>query len=468
MERPFAKAPGLATSTGAYLLGPMPPELLAETGVDIPLKRRDPHYFLPTLADRYLLLGSDQDAARRRFTDFFSDADWRANERMEAEIAALRDDVAPAWLEEPLSIEDTAERYVRPALRRVFVDLCRGPVGAWLDRFGFASDLVKAMYAVTDGFSGLCGTWSTPGTGMNFLVHNMCRLPGSDGTWMIPVGGMGAISGAFAKAAREAGAVVETGRGVARVEVSGGVATGVVLTDGTRVAAPVVAVNADPFAMLKLVDGLPADYVRRIEGYRRPGTTMKVNLALRGLPAFACLPRDEGQHRTTTHILPQADPIGALEAAYREVEAGRLPDFPTIEWYIHTAVDPSLRDAEGHHGAALFVQWVPHTLAGTTWEAEETRYVEHLLAICDRFAPGTRDLTVDWFALHPRKIEEHFGITGGHIHHVDNGFGFADRLPYRTPVDGLYACGAGTHPAGAVIGCAGRNAARRILNDLGR
>src|SRR5205823_349721 len=118
-ERPFARVPGLGTSTGAYLLGLMPPELLRTLGI---------------------------------------------------------------------------------ALRQIFVDLCRKPVGQYLDRFGFRSDLLKAMYAVTDGFSGLSGDWDTPGTGMNFLVHNMCRLPGSDGTWMIVRGGMGTVTQTLAGA----------------------------------------------------------------------------------------------------------------------------------------------------------------------------------------------------------------------------------------------------------------------------
>ena len=70
--------------------------------------------------------------------------------------------------------------------------------------------------------------------------------------------------------------------------------------------------------------------------------------------------------------------------------------------------------------------------------------------------------------LHPKAIERYFGITLGHIHHVDNSFGFADRLPYAQPIAGLYSCSAGTHPAGSVIGCAGHNAAMRVLKDLGR
>jgi phytoene dehydrogenase-like protein len=94
--------------------------------------------------------------------------------------------------------------------------------------------------------------------------------------------------------------------------------------------------------------------------------------------------------------------------------------------------------------------------------------VKHLLSICDRFAPGTSDLVQEYFALTPPKIESHFGITRGHIHHVDNKRGFTDRLPYETPVQGLYFCSAGCHPAGSVIGAAGHNAANVVLQALGR
>src|SRR5260370_28966845 len=101
--------------------------------------------------------------------------------------------------------------------KRVFVDLGRKPGGHYLDRFGFKSDLLKAMYAVTDGFSGLNGDWDTPGTGMNFLVHNMCRLPGADGTWMIVQGGIGTVTQRLAEAARAAGARLQTWRRGAHV-----------------------------------------------------------------------------------------------------------------------------------------------------------------------------------------------------------------------------------------------------------
>ena len=125
-EHPFGKAPGLAASTGAYLLGLMPPELLPMLGLDLPLVRRDPHYFLPTPDGRALLLGASRATARAQFAEFFSEADARADEALGAELARLREDLAPAWLAPPLPVEETAERFVRPALRDTFVAMGAG------------------------------------------------------------------------------------------------------------------------------------------------------------------------------------------------------------------------------------------------------------------------------------------------------------------------------------------------------
>src|SRR5690606_22214529 len=167
-------------------------------------------------------------------------ADLAADDALAAELAALRDDLAPAWLAEPLPVEETAQRYIRPRLRQVFVDLVRGSVADYLARFGFRSELLVAMYTVTDGLSGLHAGPDDPGTGHNFLVHNMCRLPAADGTWMIVDGGMGTVTRALADAARRAGARLFTGTEVAAVQVTGAAVTGVALSGGREIAAPVV------------------------------------------------------------------------------------------------------------------------------------------------------------------------------------------------------------------------------------
>src|SRR5262249_40536426 len=156
-------------------------------------------------------------AMRRQFQAFFSEQDFEANQALQREIRAIRDDVAKTWLEEPLSIEETAERYVRPELRAIFVRLCRRSIAEYLDRLGLESELLKAMDAVTDAFSGFSGGYDTEGAGMNFLVHNMCRLPGADGTWMIVEGGMGTVTRAFAEKAAQHGARILTGKKVAAI-----------------------------------------------------------------------------------------------------------------------------------------------------------------------------------------------------------------------------------------------------------
>jgi phytoene dehydrogenase-like protein len=308
----------------------------------------------------------------------------------------------------------------------------------------------------------------------------MCRLPGADGTWMIAAGGMGTVARTFADVARAAGAKIFTGTPVTAITLDGGAASGVVLADGRSVAAPVVLGACDPYRLIDLVpDGaLPERLTARMAAVRRPGTTLKLNLALKGLPRFSCLPDDAPTPvGSTIHLLPGSasllqgggeSPMTALRAMWADVRAGRLPDEPTIEWYLHTTVDTSLQDEAGHHSSALFVQSVPYALDGTTWDAALPGYVDRLVEICERYAPGTADLIADGVPLPPPGIEAHFGITGGHIQHVDNTVAFADRMPYATGVDGLYAGSAGCHPGGGVIGAAGHNAARRILADLGR
>lgn len=468
-ECPFFKVPDLRHSTGSYLLGLMPPELIQLLGARFELLRRDPHYFLPTLDGRYLLFGSDKEAMRTHFLQFFSENDWNAHESLLNEIAQIREDLAPSWLQEPLSLENTAEQHIRPKLRKAFMDLVTQPVEKYLARFGFQSDLIMAMYAVTDGFSGLSGSFGTPGTGMNFLVHQMCRLPGSDGTFMLVKGGMGSITKEFAKLAVEAGAQIRLSERVDKILISGNRVEGVLLNTNQELHASIIVCNADPFRMRQMVgeENFPNAFNAKLDGLKRYGTTMKVNMALSRLPTFTCLPENRGQHNATIHLLPPEKGIlHTLQRGFEEVQRGRLAEFPAIEWYIHSQLDPSLQDAEKHHSSAFFVQWVPYQLANGSWEQEEEHYVHHLFSIAEQFAPGFIDSIVEYSVMTPKKIEELFGMTYGHIHHIDNTFGFDQRMPYKTPIEGLYSCSAGCHPAGSVIGAAGHNSAQSILKDI--
>ena len=287
---------------------------------------------------------------------------------------------------------------------------------------------------------------------------------------MVAKGGMGAIANAFAQTARAHGAEILTSSGVQQIVTTNGVATGVVLSDGRELTARAVIVNADPFRLREMVGraALPAPLNARIDNFKRTGTTMKINMALSDLPRFKCLPEVRGQHNGTMHLLPQGPhPIAEIKAGFDAAMRGELAPFPTIEWYIHTQVDPSLRDPEGNHNAAFFIQWVPYEIKGSSWEAEESKYVDHIFSIAEQFCPGFRRLVVDTSVFTPQRIEREIGIRFGHIHHVDNTFGFDQRMPYATGVAGLYSCSAGCHPAGSVLGAAGHNCAMRVMTDLG-
>ena len=149
-----------------------------------------------------------------------------------------------------------------------------------------------------------------------------------------------------------------------------------------------------------------------------------------------------------------------------DANSGRLPAEPPIECIFPTAADESLCDPDGRHSASLLVPWAPYDLAGTTWSSEEDRFTSTLLDILESFAPGARALVVDTTLYHPKKLETHFGVTRGHLGHIDDTLVFGDRLPPQTPISGLYTCGRGCAPAGGVFGVAGLNAARRVLADL--
>ena len=469
-EAPFPRVPGLRQSTGAYLLGLMPPELIRLLDIDIPVLRRDPHYFLPTTKGTHLLLGADAAANRAAIETAFSAADVKADDALAAELAALRDDIAPAWLTEPLSVEETAERYVRPALREPFVQLCRGSVADYLDRFGFTSDLLVAMYVVTDGLSGLHAGPDTPGSGHNFLVHNMCRLPGVGGTWMIVRGGMGTVTERIAAAARAAGATMHTTSPAEQVLVESGVVTGVVLAGDHEIRAPVVVGGCDPFRLAG------PRWRRRCRAGSATGWTPYVDPAAPSRSTSPCATcrgsgvcprarRRRSARRSTCCPTARGCSTRCARCGPTSKRAGcrtsrRSSGTCTRRSTRRCRTTPAITRARC---SCSRCRTPPPARPGTQ---ALPAYVEQLLAICDRFAPGTTDLVADTLALPPPAIETRFGITGGHIHHVDNGFAFADRVPYSW-LPGLYAASAGCHPAGSVIGAAGHNAAQRVLTDLG-
>ncbi len=212
---------------------------------------------------------------------------------------------------------------------------------------------------------------------------------------------------------------------------------------------------------------LDPDFRDAISKFRSEGTSLKMNLALSGLPDFRALPGTPGpQHRATMHICPSVEYI---ERAWDDAKYGAPSPNPLIEMTIPTMYDPSLAPA-GHHIMGIFLQYAPYTLKGTTWDDQREPYSERILDVIEEYCPNIRSIVVERQTLTPLDLERRFGITGGNIFHgemsLDQMFVLrpvAGWARYRTPIKGLYLCGSGAHPGGGVMGAPGHNCAREIL-----
>jgi phytoene dehydrogenase-like protein len=354
------------------------------------------------------------------------------------------------------------------------VEILTGSARAILDRW-FESDALKATLA-TDAIIGAMASPATPGTAYVLFHHVMGECNGARGVWGYVRGGMGALSEALAAAARAAGAEIRTGARVERVLLEGGRAVGVALAGGEEVRARRVVSNADASRTLLGLVGEPnlpdgaAEVVRAID---YSSASLKINLALSGLPSFAALPGSAPgpQHRGTVHVCPGLD---YMERAFDDARAGRPSRQPILEATIPSVVDPSVAPP-GQHVMSIFVQYAPYRLAQGSWDEEKEPFADRCLELLESYAPGFRALVIGREVLSPLDIERRFGLTGGNIFQGAmplSQLSFMRPAPgwsgYRTPVPGLWLCGAATHPGGGVMGACGRNAAREILRDARR
>jgi len=334
----------------------------------------------------------------------------------------------------------------------------------------FESAEVKVTLA-TDGVIGANGGPRSPGTAYILLHHCMGGVGGKRGLWGFVRGGMGAISESIAQSARSKGAEIRVNAPVQRITVSGGRVRGVVLESGEEIEAPIVASNLDPHVtFLKLLDDrdLDPDFRESIRRFRIEGTSLKINLALSGVPDFKALPGAGPQHRATMHICPS---IEYIERAWDDAKYGRPSERPMLEMTMPTMYDPSLAPP-GHHIMGIFIQYAPYTLNGLKWDDIREPYGDHVLNLIEEYAPNIRSIVVNRQVLSPLDLERRFGITGGNIFHgemsLDQMFVMrpvAGWARYRMPVGGLYLCGSGAHPGGGVMGAPGYNAAREILKS---
>ena len=334
----------------------------------------------------------------------------------------------------------------------------------------FSTDVLQAAIAARGIFGTALGPWSA-GTGA-VLLFNAAADPAPGGSSVMVKGGAGALTQAMADAARGAGAEIRLNASVARIVVREGRAAGVVLEDGTEIAAQGVIASTDPKrTFLRLVDPLDLDpgFITKARNYRTPGTTAKVHLALNGLPAFAGV-ANPVDLRGRIQIGPSID---YLERAFDASKYGEISAEPYLDIAFPSLLDPSLAP-EGRHVMSVYVQFAPYRLApGRTWTDARSELLKTVLQTLERHAPGIGRLIEHQQVITPADLEATYGLTGGHILHgepsLDQLFTMRPVLgwaQYRTPIDGLFLCGSGTHPGGGLTAASGQNAAREIIKAL--
>ena len=318
------------------------------------------------------------------------------------------------------------------------------------------------------------GQIDAPGSALT-QAYFKTNLLTPDQDYGIVRGGMGGVTQAMAAAATAAGATIRTEAPVQRIVIRDGRACGVVLASGETLAAPYILSNADPkTTFLRLVDpaALPDGFPAAVARLKTRSASLKLHAVLKRLPDFSRFlrPDDDQSRLAMIRIMPSLD---AIEASWRDAMAGIPTRHPLMQLQIPTVIDPTLAPP-GAHLLSAWVTYQPVHLREGTWAERGREVGEQLLDGIASYAPDIRDCVEDWLLISPEEIESRVGMTDGNIRHLDilPQQMFAGRpLPgwsgYRTPVPGLYLCGAGTHPGGEVTGAPGHNAAHAVLRDRG-
>jgi phytoene dehydrogenase-like protein len=341
----------------------------------------------------------------------------------------------------------------------------------FLDQW-FETDVLKATMSA----SGIIGTFlgvRSPGTAYVLLHHYMGEIDGAFRSWGLSRGGTGAISDACADAARLAGADIRTETTVSKIIVKDGNAVGVVLENGDYITSTVVTSSVDPHVtFLKMVgtEHLPEEFVQDVRRYKFRGSSGKVNLALDALPDFTCIPGPGPHLRGAISISPSID---YMERAYDDAKYGRYSRRPYIDMVIPSLTDPSVAPP-GKHVMSCFVQYAPYHLKQGNWDDHRETFGDAVINTIAEYAPNIKEIILHRQVLTPLDLEREFGLTEGNIFHGEltlEQLFFLRPAPgwaqYRTPIRNLYMCGSATHPGGGIMGAPGRNAAMRVLKEVG-
>jgi phytoene dehydrogenase-like protein len=462
LEEPFPE-PGWRISPCAYLVGLLHPLVVEELG----LRQRgyqvevvDPHLWCPFSDGSSIALWEDEKASAAAVAEL-SPGDVDGYRRYNALFGrirrALRGGVRDVWVGEAPGRAEIEELLNgdREAVEVVF----DASIADVVERHVKDERLRTALHG-----QGIIGTFAgprDPGTAAVHLMHASGTLEGILGAWGYVVGGMGRVSFLLADAATDCGAVVAAGTPVTRI-VPG---LGVELEGGDLIRAPVVVSNADPKRTVDLcADAVPSSFRARVDGWKCEGPVLKINCGLSRLPRFPQAPPGVSPHRAMVTI---STGIEDTQAAFESAKQGRAAP-AWCELYFHTAYDPSVAPT-GRHAMSIFAQYVPYQLSAGDWDSRREEVGDAAIRAVAQFAPDVAECVVHRQVLGPPDIEAGIGLTGGHIFQGEclPEQMWENRFAPRTPVSGLYLCGAATHPGGSVIGVNGRNAAMAVLGDYG-
>jgi phytoene dehydrogenase-like protein len=478
--------PGFHFTTFSYALSLLRPDIIQELDLVkngfMPILM--PSSFAPMENGDYLLLGQDRDENLKeimRHSTHDADAMDRYEHDMERVcqlIKPLFDRVPPNIFGKSLEdLDDLAwlAGHFRGAEQKVVHDTVRlltGSAADFLDDY-FESDILKGYLAS----SGIIGTKVGPmsqGSGLVLLFHSMGEHDGHFGSWAFHKGGNGGFTQVLARAAQSFGAEIMLNADVECVITKEGRAVGVALKDGTEISAKTVVSALDPrrtFTQLVEPRELPSDLVENINRMKFQGTSAKVNFALDAAPPFPALGNRIDQYRGFTNIGPSME---YLERAFDDAKYGWYSQRPYIDCALQSTVDPDMAPP-GKHVLSCFVQYAPYHLKGSDWDTERQRFGDTVQATLESFFPGFGANVIHREVVTPLDIERVVGLTEGNIF---AGEFFAPQMyffrpapgyaQYRTPIDGYYQCGSGTHPGGCVMGAPGKLASQQILKDLGK
>lgn len=487
-EQPWPDAPQLSVTRLSYVMSLMPPTIVRDLALAHYGYKVHPMgpYYQAFPDGGSLTIHEDDEARTHAEIARWSRRDADAWPRWNAWLAGLAEVMGPLLTRVPPTIgsHDPAEladlaRLVwahRGVDVRTVADLTRlmtMSIADLLDEW-FESPEVKGALAV----NGVIGTWAgpyAPGTAYVMAHHSIGDVGDGAGlgSWGYPEGGMGAVPAAIARSARAFGARIRTGARVERLTTESGRVTGVVLSGGEELRAPLVITTLHPrTAFLEQLPrgDLPDDFVHDIERWRTRSGVVKVNLALAELPSFTADPSD-GLAEHHTGSVEMAPTMDYVERAFQDAREGRPALMPFSDGVIPTTLDPTL-NPDGTHVMSLFTQWVPHTWSEAPHSTELEEYADRLVDLYDQVAPGFKGSITHRDIVGPHEMEVEYGLVGGNIFHGElspeqlfhlrPAPGYAD---YRTPVAGLYNASSATHGGGGVCGIPGWQAARAAIAD---